>query len=95
MAKSKPKKSNGKASDSTPAPEAVAGVVDVASGPRVQVLAGYDADGLPATTEGVPDEPYDPQFPAREVHIGGQPYVHTCDAPDGSWIYAPRDAKHR
>lgn len=85
---------------SKPAPVAVEAPAPVkpaekAPAGSVLVLAGYDADGLPATSVAVPDEPHDPQFPQREVHIGGQPYVHTIDAPDGAWIYAPRDAKHR
>jgi hypothetical protein len=30
-----------------------------------------------------------------EVHIGGTPYVHVSNDPDGTWVYAPRDVKHR
>lgn len=77
-----------------PAPEPVP---VVAREPEVLVFTGYAPDGAVLTASVRPDTVPGVPFIDRltDIHIAGEAYVHIDEAPDGTWIYAHRDAKAR
>lgn len=65
------------------------------TGREVLVAKWVDEFGAYVTGIATPDGTDTPSDPKQEIHIGGVPYHHVADAPNGLWIYAPRDVTRR